>query len=100
MLDVTLHGDHFKISRQIDDFTRERFSALDRYLHDARSVNVTIGHEGQRYRVSAELRQEHLEPIHAHVTEDTVYEAIKHCSELVRKQLRRRHNRLADHHDG
>jgi len=98
MLDVTLHGDHFKISKQIDDFTRERFSSLDRFLNDAKSVKVTIAHEGQQYKVSAELLQEHLKPIHAHATEDTVYDAIKHCSELVRKQLRRKHNKLADHH--
>ncbi len=99
MLDVTLHGDHFKISKHVDDFTQEKFGGLDKYQPDAKSVKVTIRHEADRYKVLAELHHDHLDTVvNAHTTEDTVYEALKKCSELVRKQLRRQHSKQVKKH--
>ena len=95
MLTVTLRGDHFDISKNVDTYTRERFVNLDRYLADAQAVDVCVSSAGGQYKVKADLKNEHLPPMHAEATEATVYEALRRASELVRKQMRRQHNKLA-----
>lgn len=94
MLAVTLRGEHFDISKNVDTYTRERFVHLDRYLADAQGVDVCVTCDGGQYKVKADLRSGRLPSLHAEATEGTVYEALRKTSELMRKQMRRQHNKL------
>lgn len=100
MLSITRHGDHFDISEKVSAFIHKRFAGLDLYQPEAQSVAVSIRREAGRFQVHAELRGGSVAPIYARALEDTVYAAIKRSSELIRKQLRRRHNKQVSHRDG
>lgn len=99
MLAITIHGDHFEISKNIDTYTQERFGDLDHFQPDAKSVNVRIAKEGAQIRVRADVTCEHAQDVHAEGQEDTVYDAIRACSDAVRKQLRRQHSKQVRHHE-
>ena len=99
MPEIQITGVHFEISERIRSYVKEKLGGLRKYNAHLNKIHVTIHHaEKQGYRVDVDMHLPHGKDVIAHDSEATVYAAIDVVADKCTAQLRKAHDKEAQHH--
>lgn len=99
MAEVTVSGVHYEVSDKVKKYVEEKLSNLSRFHPSLKRMHVKIREADRHgFRVDVEMHLPNHHDMAAHKEEETVYSAIDGVEDKCAKQLRRLHDKQADHH--
>lgn len=96
-MEMTISGHHVEISQALNDHVENKFAKIERHYDKITSASVILTVEPNEKKAEATL---HLvgDKLHASATNEDMYKAIDLLADKLDKQIRRRKDRLSNHH--